>query len=161
MAVPNPGGCLLEFKDGRTLQLADMCNTCDQKAIIEFLDKPKSVDRELLQLAAKAAGITIAHFHDHFREKDGMAWGEIIEGDRIKTWSPLYDDGDALRLAVKLQLTICNEQISAGVVYCTRGDDELGRVYTGPLGDDVQPSDYRDTRLSIVSAAAAIGEMMP
>ena len=45
-------------------------------------------DRELLELAAKAAGI--AHVTPMMIE-----WGQ---------WNPLTDDGDALRLAVKLAL---------------------------------------------------------
>ena len=53
-------------------------------------------DRELLELAAKAAGIkTSLH-----KETDSL-W---IDGPRV--WNPLTDDGDALRLAVKLGFLI-------------------------------------------------------
>ena len=45
-------------------------------------------DRELLELAAKAAGI----------ERDGEHWSDW--------WNPLHSDGDALRLAVKLKMTL-------------------------------------------------------
>jgi hypothetical protein len=51
-------------------------------------------DRELLELAAKAAGI------------GPISWIET-DGTKIVTnlrWNPLTDDGDALRLAVKLGL---------------------------------------------------------
>ena len=47
-------------------------------------------DRELLELAAKAAGMDSLWRGD----EDGLSW------------NPLTDDGDALRLAVKLGLTI-------------------------------------------------------
>ena len=33
---PNPGGRVLEFKDGRTLQIHDQCNACDSAKIDEF-----------------------------------------------------------------------------------------------------------------------------
>jgi hypothetical protein len=50
-------------------------------------------DRELLELAAKAAGI-------------GFYKGDYANGLDTKTgfWNPLTDDGDALRLAVLLGL---------------------------------------------------------
>jgi hypothetical protein len=53
-------------------------------------------DRELLELAACAAGIkTSLH-----KETDSL-W---IDGPRV--WNPLTDDGDALRLAVKLGISL-------------------------------------------------------
>lgn len=57
-------------------------------------------DRELLEAAAKAAGMS-----------DSLVWWELagcfqVLGDTpAKLWNPLADDGDALRLAVKLNLT--------------------------------------------------------
>jgi hypothetical protein len=63
-------------------------------------------DKELLELAAKAAGIEVAYFHDNFYEKDGKAWGEIIEGSSMKSWMPLHDGKDALMLAVRLGISI-------------------------------------------------------
>lgn len=44
-------------------------------------------DRELLELAAKAAGRGIADY---------------LPGEPDRCWNPLTDDGDALRLAVSL-----------------------------------------------------------
>jgi hypothetical protein len=51
-------------------------------------------DKELLELAAKAAKI------DWFRNTVSGLWNK--EGD---IWNPLTDDGDALRLAVKLGIS--------------------------------------------------------
>jgi hypothetical protein len=85
-------------------------------------------DRELLELAAKAAGISIK-FHG------GMPW--LSSGKR--PWDPLTDDGDALRLAVKLKLW----------------------THSGMGNYHDQPDPYAATRLAIVRAAAAIGEAMP
>ena len=110
-------------------------------------------DRELLELAAKAAGYVI--------ELD-MNWGTggmpffRMSGNK---WNPLTDDGDALRLAVKLQLTVCNEHLSAGVAYCTDADEN---VYPEVQSTDHQPrvndGDYAATRRAIVLCAAHIGE---
>jgi hypothetical protein len=53
-------------------------------------------DKELLELAAKAGGYEIAGFKD----MDLGYW--IPEEGCIRNWNSLKDDGDALRLAVKL-----------------------------------------------------------
>ena len=56
-------------------------------------------DRELLEAAAKAAGLTIGAWSDNYGAfmyrgvEPGKSW-----------WNALTDDGDALRLAVKLAL---------------------------------------------------------
>lgn len=52
------------------------------------------LDRELLELAAKAAGIDYRPQYDLV--KTSIGWD---------TWDPLTDDGDALRLAVKHRLS--------------------------------------------------------
>jgi hypothetical protein len=50
-------------------------------------------DRELLELAAKAAGMEVIH-----DAADRGLWIHGVEDE----WNPITDDGDALRLAVKL-----------------------------------------------------------
>jgi hypothetical protein len=50
-------------------------------------------NRELLELAAKAAGITLGEY-----------WTPYLGSHHDHCWNPLTDDGDALRLAVKLNL---------------------------------------------------------
>jgi hypothetical protein len=54
-------------------------------------------DKRLLEAAAKAAGLTFGWIHDSPRVQCADGW---------TPWSPLTDDGDALRLAVKLCLPI-------------------------------------------------------
>ena len=56
-------------------------------------------DRELLQRAAKAAGMAATRV-------DGRGWFRVDPGGSgdWELWNPLTDDGDALRLAVKLNL---------------------------------------------------------
>ena len=54
-------------------------------------------DRELLELAAKAAGVKDIWAYD---EEHNCLILDSFYGRKI--WNPLTDDGDALRLAVKL-----------------------------------------------------------
>jgi len=110
-------------------------------------------DRELLELAAKAAGL--------------QEWGWMADtlthvvNNQFVSWEPLTDDGDALRLAVKLQLTVANEHVSAGVAYCTDVDDNVFQVVrSGGNQSEVIAEDYAATRRAIVRAAAAIGETL-
>jgi len=70
-------------------------------------------DRELLELAAKAAGFGDPQTgHICWTEseyppksgKQGALWNYVGHMDTAELWNPLTDDGDALRLAVKLNL---------------------------------------------------------
>lgn len=92
-------------------------------------------DRELLELAAKAAGIgSVISF-----EAGGLVLGP---NSRKRFWAPLTDDGDALRLAVSLKLD----------VNFYRGFQEV-IIHA----DDMQAI----VRRAIVRAAAEIGRTMP
>lgn len=71
-----------------------------------------SADRELLELAANAAGYSIA-FDDGMSASfdDGIYYTHdrgypAANRDGSNWWNPLLDDGDALRLAVKLGIGI-------------------------------------------------------
>ena len=55
-------------------------------------------DRELLEAAAKAAGMDVVHM--------ALSGFNIVSGPRVGLWNPLTDDGDALRLAVKLEIDL-------------------------------------------------------
>ena len=57
-------------------------------------------DRELLQMAAKAAGMTLGAWREAF---GAFMYRDVAPGRGY--WNPLTDDGDALRLAVKLGLS--------------------------------------------------------
>ena len=57
-------------------------------------------DRELLEYAAKAAGISSDRFHDRYDQWDKDHAPVLVR----RAWNPRTDDGDALRLAVKLHL---------------------------------------------------------
>ena len=103
-------------------------------------------DRELLELAAKAAGI---EYNDRYGK--GLWLGEFYSG---KEWNPLTDDGDALRLAVAL-----NMGISIPVFNKHRADVISFRH---PLANAIEEGNdpYATTRRAIVRAAAEIGKEM-
>ena len=99
-------------------------------------------DKELLELAAKAAGIY----------KDSLdCEGYDPHGYVRPDWNPLTDDGDALRLAVKLGF------MDSGVGFA-RVLSELQQMIFPANVDLDRP--YSATRRAIVRAAAAIGEQM-
>jgi hypothetical protein len=64
-------------------------------------------DRELLELAAKAAGFENPHWEDGpwLEARYGLKcaiWSDSFDG----YWNPLEDDGDALRLAAALNINL-------------------------------------------------------
>ena len=94
-------------------------------------------DRELLQLAAKAGGY-------QYMPANGCIVVDGIPG----RWNPLEDDGDALRLAVKLKLCF-GPNFDGDLAVCF-GDN--GRNITEAFGAD----HYAATRRAITRAAAEI-----
>lgn len=107
-------------------------------------------DREFLELAAKAA--KYKHVDYSGVDYDGSLGIVLVDeiGRDIADWSPLIDDGDALRLANKLNLSITRRGDAVFVV----GDDySCTRV---EYGQDLNAA----TRLAIVRTAALIGEKM-
>lgn len=110
-------------------------------------------DRELLELAAKAAGIELLKWVGL-----GCWSGEKFEeGFQLKDfdrWNPLTDDGDALRLAVKLGMIIEISQDDPSYTSIkTKHDSEFMIVQ---MHDDPCAA----TRRAIVRAAAEIGRTM-
>jgi hypothetical protein len=97
-------------------------------------------DRELLELAAKAANI----------QHMGYAPAGLLFGHR-GPWNPLTDDGDALRLAVKLRLDIGFPRSSDNLIWALGRHGDVCREY--PKNDP-----YAATRRAIVRAAAEIGK---
>lgn len=95
-------------------------------------------DRELLELAAKAIGQVYV---------DGESW------DECAGWNPLQDDGDALRLAVtvgmSIKIRLRSKDVRAAVPYM-RGFQEF-------FNDNPSAA----TRRAVVRAAAEIGRATP
>ena len=102
-------------------------------------------DRELLGLAAKAAGYNIK-WHDM---KGGYERALITPKLNEKWWNPISDDGDAFRLAVKLKIDVL--PMWGKDCVCVTGD---GKHFEEPR----LPNELSSMRRAIVRAAAAIGE---
>lgn len=105
-------------------------------------------DRELLELAAKAAGLDLTYC---------PAWGcmapklgEYFDGNTC--WRPHIDDADALRLAVKCNLDI---ELLEDCVFANGVE-----VQNCQLFDWHKDDKYAATRRAIVRAAAEIGRNM-
>ena len=109
-------------------------------------------DRELLELAAKAN-----------RLDDRWVYEERIRGSEFPgcpdskvfglyknniCWNPLTDDGDALRLAVKLGINLELHNIN------------LYGAYKGSIQCECEGEPYAATRRAIVRAAAEIGRAL-
>ena len=108
-------------------------------------------DKELLENAAKAVG----------QEYDHLTECITTNGIQYAQWNPLTDDGDALRLAVKLDIELY------------QGDDDGPAVFAGYWGKPerrdvtrlfcsqaIDGDPYAATRRAIVRAAAEIGKGM-
>lgn len=106
-------------------------------------------DRELLGWAAKAVGYWVVEplRYGEFRvclpEQHHLSFG----------WNPLTDDGDALRLAVKLEIDVAQTNIHSPQVHALA--DAKVQVW-----EDSSTDPYAATRRAIVRAAAEIGKGM-
>jgi len=113
-------------------------------------------DRELLELAAKAAGY---QFSTSMRSLSQPPVPVILaESGRWKQWDPLHDDGDALRLAVKLRMEIDhNHPADQGLWVSVRA----WRGRTGAVEEfDDESLRAAATRRAITMAAAEVGRQM-
>lgn len=110
-----------------------------------------TTDRELLELAAKAAGLHIKSYAVDTDDKlIGLVVGRKFTKEKV-VWSPLTDDGAALRLAtiLKADVKFHDGGVSVYIEGCQQG-------YFEDIGDDP----YAATRRAIVRAAAEIGRNM-
>lgn len=124
-------------------------------------------DRELLELAAKAAGFKKYYAHYLGRESfvtyDVRLYNEGTEewgtAETTRAWNPLTDDGDALQLVVKLDLSSLitwhyPEGTKSREVWSPNSGYDSGKA-TERYGDDP----YAATRRAIVRAAAELGRI--
>lgn len=112
-------------------------------------------DKEQLELAAKAAGIELWH-EDVFIN----ALTQKVSQSGILRWNPLTDDGDALRLAVKLKIEVYHANDEGEAVYASYVKPNSAIAYCIEYYDDYDHhgSPYAATRRAIVRAAAEIGK---
>lgn len=101
-------------------------------------------DRKLLELAAKAAGI----------EGELTEYGVWLKGGGV--WRPHTDDGDALRLAVKLGLDVSVSKKHKD----TMASYFLKKDVAGAIFQKWDNDSLAATRRAIVRAAAEIGRNM-
>jgi hypothetical protein len=109
-----------------------------------------STDRELLESAAKAAGVELFYRSIGgavYTERRGLA---CASGKR-RWWNPLIDDGDAFRLSVKLDMRVCVGRVDFG-------DFETWEDSIDMPEADVRADPTAATRRAIVRAAAAMVE---
>ena len=105
-------------------------------------------DRELLELAAKASGELTPSWYGNDAYFEGV----------LSRWNPLEDDGDALRLAVRLGLAV---RVLEKCVF-VESDPEtlLGQSSVSELEMYGNSDHFAATRRAIVRAAAEIGRNM-
>lgn len=105
-------------------------------------------ERELLEWAAKAAGI------EHEGEAGSWLAGKgnpaLLLAGTEKVWNPRRDDGDSRRLEVALKIDVTHYYPSD---VCAFGH---GEPFSEDYGDDPAAA----TRLAVLRAAAAIGKAM-
>lgn len=109
-------------------------------------------DRELLELAARAAGLTNHAYCEAW--KTFAAYDASDDRFYGPSWNPLTDDGDALRLAVKLHINLRHlsflvpesAEVQAGI---------CGEFWPG---EKAQGDACAATRRAIIRAAAEIGK---
>jgi hypothetical protein len=112
-------------------------------------------NRDLLELAALAAGYDTKHQWN----KDRLLLEPVVDalfvydkGELLSTgWNPLEDDGHALRLAIKLDISV-DADLMDKCTYVT-----FGFFKERQLIEDHGDDPYAATRRAIVHAAARLG----
>ena len=104
-------------------------------------------DKELLECAARAAGINRYYYDTYLGE-----WGMIEDDPESGWWNPLTDDGDALRLLAKLRMSVIFPTAIGRDFIEVRGISQ----HKETLFDDLNGA----VRRAIVRAAAEIGKKM-
>jgi hypothetical protein len=99
-------------------------------------------DKELLELAAKAAGVDVTF------DIEGVAWKKWPSFK----WNPLTDDGDALRLSVKLGMYLNI------YTHPKMQQTNVGAASHYLVTEAHERNPYAATRRAIVRAAAEIGK---
>lgn len=120
-------------------------------------------DRELLEWAARAVGakawaLKVWPGICLSDDPDCFPFEVYANGRHKKGWNPLQDDGDALRLAVKLGIEVHPDREIQEIVtaFCVRTPKLVGLNTMEEFNGDEMAA----TRRAIVRAAAEIGKAM-
>lgn len=124
-----------------------------------------SNDRELLEMAAKAAGLSTRHKWNAERlllDPPVLSLVVFRDGELSSTgWNPISNGGDALRLAVACGIAVTPYPIyewpKHSVVAARRSIESSSAEVIELYGNDPDAA----TRRAIVRAAAEIGKSMP
>lgn len=108
-----------------------------------------STDRELLELAAQAAGYEVRE-HPNYRFNEDLVF--LYKG---VNWNPLTNDGDALKLAVMVGFDVRILKGEANYTEIEKRQTNIGRATERHGGDPCTA-----TRRAIVRASADIGMAM-
>lgn len=109
-------------------------------------------DRELLELAAKAAGFVIGFSKTSPEQGRPYVWND--EKKKGRWWNPIEDDGDALRLAIRLGMSLSTNLTNRFVTVNNESEFYDESKFGGVSDPD------GTMRLAIVRAAAEIGRQM-
>lgn len=129
-------------------------------------------DRELLELAAKAAGFGepkkgavcwVEAEYPRNSGKHGALWNYFGNSDTAELWNPLTDDGDALQLAVKLSLSVVPYPIyqpekHSVVVKQRRQSDTMREANPTQVMELYGDDPYAAVRRAITRAAAEVAK---
>lgn len=112
------------------------------------------ITREHLELAALAAGLKHINYDGiDYDGRDGLVLVDGI-GRHLEDWRPHLDDGDAARLAVRLNVMMDADQ--SGYCHAIHGlVDTISIAHDG-----TEPGKLRAWREAVVLCAAAVGERM-
>lgn len=110
-------------------------------------------EREMLEAAAKAAGLELKWGESHIVGDSEIDCTDLAETDE-GPWNPLWDDGDALRLAAHLRLKVLPGKHKGDG--CTVEPQRPGIAGCTAFRDD--PAEQM--RFAIVFVAAGIGAAM-
>lgn len=111
-------------------------------------------DRELIELAGKACGLgDLLQWDDASGCVKYPYPSELTDGH---LWNPLSDDGDALRLAVRLELDLTRNLYAVAATGRSPTHGTPGEHLT--IREDFKSDPYAATRRAIVRAAAEIGK---
>lgn len=112
-------------------------------------------DRDLMRLAAKAIGVQI-EFLSHANGLESVVAEHEDPSKHITDgymWNPLEDDGDALRLAVKLEMEMYTGSLPDG-----DAEQYVSSIPGEYMCERHRGDAMRATRRAIVRAAAEIGK---
>ena len=115
-------------------------------------------DREMLELAAKAAGYKVigsaTTYHDYYW--DGSDWGVEIE-DHRGVWNALEDGGDAFELIAKLRIEVEHNHPSDSILWVAARLIGLPHLYAVEHFD-TEDQRSEAIRRAIVRAVAMVGK---